>query len=162
MTAVTLGYRPALDGMRALAVLSVMATHTGIRSSTALRIGLFFAGSTPERLYYAIDTRADGLLLECVLGILFVFDRLPIAKLDGVRFPVALAAVAVVASPMLVSLWRDPYMLVAGYLLAALISGGLIIAVVSRQYPLLLRVLERREPVWVGRISYSLYCGTTS
>ena len=48
-------------------------------------------------------------------------------------------------------------MLVAGYLLPALISGGLIIAVVSRQYPLLLRVLERRELVWVGRISYSLY-----
>ena len=129
----------------------------GAVASAALRIALFLAGRTPDRLYYAIDTRADGLMFGCMLGVLFVYEVYPAIRLRGPRLWMPAAAVAVFASPILVSLWSDPYMLLAGYLLAALLSGGLIVAAVSRHYPILLAALERPKLVWVGRISYSLY-----
>jgi len=114
------------------------------------RAGLFHAGLSPARTYYAFDTRADALLIGCVAGIAvsagFVksFNRVtPLA--------IALIVLCLVATD-----FASPIMHEGGFTILAATTAVLLINLVSGQGSFT-RLMEVRPLVWVGKISYGLY-----
>jgi peptidoglycan/LPS O-acetylase OafA/YrhL len=122
-------------------------------------------GATVLRLYYASDTRADALLIGCLVGLLVSWNLLPHHR--RLEIPMkSLAAVVVIFLGYLVGteFWEDlmlyqrgGYLSSGGYTLVAL-SIGLILTVVIIWPPkFALLILKFAPLVWIGRISYGLY-----
>lgn len=116
-------------------------------------------GASIFRLYYASDTRADTLLIGCLVGLLISWNLLPHDR----RFEIlmrSLAAVAVIFLGYLVGTTSWTYFTLCrwgGHTLVA-ISIALILAVVITSPPkFALSVLRFAPLVWIGRISYGLY-----
>ncbi len=123
------------------------------------RVSLWAEGSTPERLYNGLDTRADSLLAGCALSVMLAFGVLK----PGLAMKKGAYLLALVGMPLVLMIfsseWNDDFMFMAGYLVVAVISAAVIFAVVgssSSSIPLT-RVLSFRPLVWTGRISYGLY-----
>ena len=128
----------------------------GVVASAALRVALFYGGSSPERLYNGLDTRADSLLAGCALGVVFAFG-IPISR----RMRWGAATVSVLLVPAiamtLASEWNDDFMFIAGYATVVLVTLGILALLVGEGAPLLRRMLEFPMLVGIGRISYGLY-----
>jgi peptidoglycan/LPS O-acetylase OafA/YrhL len=132
------GARGALRSAAVLALLSVL-----------LRIWLYHAGASADRIYNGFDTRADGLLIGCALAL---------------ARPFTLAAWAG-------RLWLFPVLVIGGVFLfvpwlslqtlsSTMISGAcawLILPLWSQASPRLAKALEFGPVRYVGRISYGLY-----
>jgi peptidoglycan/LPS O-acetylase OafA/YrhL len=105
-----LGYRPALDGVRAVAILAVLARHSGLLPAGYLGVDIFFAlsgflitsllveeyaatGTIALRLFYA---RRALRLLPALLGLLIVCTIVHLATLPPEWGPLALQQAAVV------------------------------------------------------------------
>jgi peptidoglycan/LPS O-acetylase OafA/YrhL len=116
-------------------------------------------GANVMRLYYASDTRADTLLIGCLMGLLVSWQLLPHNK--GFEISIkSLAALAVVFLGYMVStaspVDRMLY-LYGGYTLVALSIGLILIVLVVWPPKVVLSVLRFKPLVWIGRISYGLY-----
>jgi peptidoglycan/LPS O-acetylase OafA/YrhL len=106
------------------------------------------------RIYFAPDTRADAILVGCALALFLSWRPLTrtavhaggAAALAGIvilgRLATTRSIADMVDSPMLISL--------AAWSSAAVVFGAL------HTKPLM-RVLELRPLVWIGKLSYSLY-----
>jgi peptidoglycan/LPS O-acetylase OafA/YrhL len=122
------------------------------------RTWLWHTGASFRRLYYATDTRADGLMLGCLIGCLVSWWSMPRSRF----FELSLKVLAVVA------------ILFLGYLVLtvkasnpALFKGVFAVASLAIAMVLLVLVLWPGSPaflllrfpplVWIGRISYGLY-----
>jgi peptidoglycan/LPS O-acetylase OafA/YrhL len=116
-------------------------------------------GTNILRLYYASDTRADGLLIGCLVGLLISWNLLPnIRRLEiSIKF---LVAVGVIFMGYLVGTasWRDLMLYQhGGYTLVALSIGLILVVLVVWPPKFALLVLRFVPLVWIGRISYGLY-----
>ncbi len=129
---------------------------SGALVAAAGRAAMWSAGFGPERLYNGLDTRADGLLAGCLLGVALASGLRP-----GVRNPSVAPALAVAALPFawatFGSRWDDAFMFVAGYAGVAIASAASIAALVVERPRWLHRLLSSPPLVRVGRISYGLY-----
>jgi peptidoglycan/LPS O-acetylase OafA/YrhL len=113
--------------------------------------------STMVRMYQALDTRADSLLIGCTLAILLTNN----AWLRGtrslvLRFALVPAVLVVVLSLMLAYEFR-PWVFLGGYTLFALATAVVLYNLVTWRPPVLAPLLELRPMVYIGRISYGLY-----
>lgn len=112
------------------------------------------------RLYFGLDTHADGLLLGSALAcFLSGSGGQPLSagwsKLISYVFaPGAVAGLAVVAGCWT---WNDPGMGLYGYAAAAICSGLLVLDLVASPHSLLRRPLSAGPLVWAGKVSYGLY-----
>ena len=120
---------------------------------------LIAQGAEAYRVYYASDTRADALLIGCLVGLLVSWNLLPRNK----RFEIymkCLGAVAVIFFGYMVGtapLNASFLYLFGGYTLVEL-SIALILSLVIMWPPkFALLVLKFAPLVWIGRISYGLY-----
>jgi peptidoglycan/LPS O-acetylase OafA/YrhL len=111
--------------------------------SVGLRCGLWLAGATIDRVYYAPDTRADAILVGCALAF--------IAIGTGGRWikPAAVVSAATLTVACLTA-WS-----VLVWLLFPLAVGSAALVACAAQYPV--RVLAWRPLVFTGKISYGLY-----
>ncbi len=120
---------------------------------------LVMHGANVLRLYYASDTRADTLLIGCLVGLLASWNLLPPNRRLEICIK-SLAAVAAVflgymvstASPKVAMLY-----LYGGYTLVALSMGLILVVLVAWPPKVALSVLRFTPLVWIGRISYGLY-----
>jgi peptidoglycan/LPS O-acetylase OafA/YrhL len=119
------------------------------------RYSLLVAGASLTRLYYGTDTRADALLLGCLVALL------PVASMRAM--PRRLLSIAsFISAAFLIYLlrtvtFRDQFLYVWGFSFIALLAG-IVIFVVANSPPLLLSLLLRWRPLrWFGKISYGLY-----
>ncbi len=126
----------------------------------AYRVALLQAGIHPARLYYLVDTRADGLLLGSALGVLHGAGRLRVELGRTARLALNAAAAAVAASWAALfftasfddranHLWRF-----------AFIAGStclLVFAAASGPRGLLHRIVGFEPLVGLGKISYGFY-----
>jgi peptidoglycan/LPS O-acetylase OafA/YrhL len=111
------------------------------------RAGLVAAGASYHRVYFAPDTRADGLVAGCLLAFLRLRDvRLPMGA-SGAALSVLVAAFALTVS------WQ--FSLAVGLPIVEIASAALILAVTTPCA--VARLLSTRPMVWLGKISYSLY-----
>jgi len=142
-----------LGGVRAV----LGAALVGALASEALRVGLLDPHVTFDpRVYYGLDTHADGLLIGCALAAatLLWSDLVPTLHGRATRWagPAALVVIAgFVATVGLGSRWLYEwgylvFVLVTAVLVADLYAGGLTS-----------RLLHHEPLVFVGRISYGLY-----
>jgi peptidoglycan/LPS O-acetylase OafA/YrhL len=132
----------------ALAVLSVCA-HRAV---------LWQTGATVTRLYYGTDTRADALLVGCLLGVLAAYDLLP----RGASFSLFSRAAAVAGAVALCWLaatvtWEPGWLYTGGLTLVACAAAAVILTTVVRPWRPAVVALRLPPLVWFGRISYGLY-----
>ena len=100
-----------------------------------------------DRVFYSFDTRADGILVGCLLGLITASGRLP-----AVNWFLALSAALVLALAAVFVAWNSA--LYAYGLPAITVSSALVLA-----YALNTRVRWLTNPalVWIGTVSYGLY-----
>lgn len=116
------------------------------------RMAVAVAAWPIQRIYYAADTRADELLVGCLLALLLRRYRLPLR--DAMAMP---AAVLLVGFAVLPSAWTGPFYRYGGSFLVTL-ATAIIVAIVA-QIPAgqVSRILSTRPLVWAGRRSYGIY-----
>ena len=132
-------------------------TLAGVAAAIALASALWrwhMLGPVPSfaRLYFATDTRADGLLIGCAAGALVARFGAPRSRLaNAVALVAGIVAVGIVASASMTSPWMYSY----GFISANLACAGLIVAGLSPGW--LAAGMSARPLVQIGRISYGLY-----
>jgi peptidoglycan/LPS O-acetylase OafA/YrhL len=120
---------------------------------------LIVQGANVFRLFYGSDTRADGLAIGCLVGLLASWNLLPHNK----RFEICmkfLAAVGVIFFGSLVIYPSWTKFVIYGYGSFTLVSLSVVLSlIVVILYPpkFALLVLKFTPLVWIGRISYGLY-----
>lgn len=149
-------------GSRRGACLLVLA---GIAGSCAWRFALHreyrAAGRTAldvGRMYMGLDTRADALLVGCLIGLLAVWGRLPRNRTARLAVGVAATATAVwVARLVATQHLGKPQFYDGQFTLLALALAAVVVHPLVNPAPLWRRVLELPPLVALGRISYGLY-----
>jgi peptidoglycan/LPS O-acetylase OafA/YrhL len=135
---------------RALLPLTIAAAVT----SSVARASLWHV-LPGKRLYYGTDLRADGLLFGCALALIWAKHTLQrVARILPLLTLPSLIVLAVLLHTMNVNA-RMTYQL--GFLACDLAMVVLIGNVVLGAPGHLLRVLELRFIVWIGKVSYGLY-----
>ncbi|MCM3882886.1 acyltransferase [Frankia sp. R82] len=133
-------------------------------------------GATGRRMYFALDTRADALLVGCALAAWLRVARAGVdgegaaglvwrRRVDRVRAalpvvgPVALALLAVGALKVPADWGPHPALLShGGYTVVALVAGALVLALeLGSTSSWLFRGLAAAPLAWLGRISYGFY-----
>jgi peptidoglycan/LPS O-acetylase OafA/YrhL len=139
------------DRRRALAVCLA-----GLVVVPLLRVALWSAGASADRIYFAPDTRADSLLAGCALAVacqLGLLDRVPAmaARTAALIAPLGLAALVAfgaIDSGVTVTI---------GFTVTAALAASVIALTVVRPLTLPVRLLSLPPLVGVGRISYGVY-----
>jgi peptidoglycan/LPS O-acetylase OafA/YrhL len=146
------------------AMISLVAA--GIVASAALRGVLYEMYAVPRlgnpgylmRIYAGLDTRADVLLVGCLVAMLAAWGLLPRSR----RFQVTTTAALVVGLPLIGYLMATKHMgkpqLYYGLFTAVAATFALTVArLLSGPARVAFAVLEWGPLVYVGRISYALY-----
>jgi peptidoglycan/LPS O-acetylase OafA/YrhL len=144
--------------------LLIVGTARGARYWRALVVGLtvtaiayrFSApavfGWSLRRVAYAADTRAEQLLIGCLLAVVLTVARRKIPM-----WLVLLAGVSLAAMVLLPGDITSELYLYGGSTLVALMAAALIAGVVQNPAGPLARLLSLKPLVWVGRRSYGIY-----
>lgn len=116
---------------------------------------LFEKGTELTRLYYGTDTRADALLMGCLIAFVPI-TVVGLATSRWLKF-VGVMAAAGLAYFMIASSFGDAFLYRGGFTGVALVAGIVILAAVNSP-PRILSVALRWSPLrWFGHISYGLY-----
>jgi len=120
---------------------AMLALVTGVIASAAIRVGLWAGGADAARIYIAPDTRADALIVGCLLGF----------TIHTIHRPGRITATA--AAVTLAAFCTFGYVGILWALLPAAACAAVLIAwsLDHRGW------LASRPLVFVGRISYGLY-----
>jgi len=115
--------------------------------------------ATVLRLYHASDTRADMLLIGCLLGLLVSWNLLPHNRRLEISLKVLSVLAIIFLGYMVGTKCREDMMLYqcGGFTLVALSIGLILTVVVIWPPKVVLSVLRFAPLVWIGRISYGLY-----
>jgi peptidoglycan/LPS O-acetylase OafA/YrhL len=110
------------------------------------------------RVYMGLDTRADSLLIGCLVSLLLVWNLLPRSpRFHNSTFWFSIAGLAPLAFFVTTrDMAYQPYYY-GGFTLVAAIVGVMLIHLMTTPNPMARRILGFGPLVWVGRISYSLY-----
>jgi len=120
------------------------------------RTALVWSGARLERIYDGTDTRADSILIGCVVAMLVTWGMI---RLNRIAVKVCgLLSIAVIAAYLL-NLYGIPgkSIYTVGLTVFGLASGLLIVQAMSAPSGLIQKVLEHRLLVFIGKLSYSLY-----
>jgi peptidoglycan/LPS O-acetylase OafA/YrhL len=138
----------------------------GIVTSASLRTVLYRQHPYPDpewmanvyRLYMGSDTRADALLVGCLVGLLSAWDWLLKSRRFIFCMGVGALVSAVVLGYMLLHSRHGQHQLYCGLLtVVALMVGVILVRLLSAPSRLAAVVLESTVLVGIGRISYALY-----
>jgi peptidoglycan/LPS O-acetylase OafA/YrhL len=133
----------------------VAGLATTILAIMVHRILLLDAGAGLTRLYYGTDTRADALLIGCLMALL------PVARVSmKMKKYLNLASVLSLLGLsyfMSTTRFTDPFLYLGGYTLIALMAGIVIFVAANSPPGILSALLRNRTLRWFGKISYGLY-----
>jgi len=127
-------------------------------SSWSLRILLVLNGASAMRLFNGLDTRLDGVMTGCALGVFFSFS--PVQEWGRyVRWRnVAMTSAAIMLLVFsLTTHWCDKSLYYWKSMVVALCALAILMGLRSADDNLVKRCLVARWLVWVGSISYGLY-----
>jgi peptidoglycan/LPS O-acetylase OafA/YrhL len=146
--------------------LILLAVFAGVIASGSLRCLLYCLhaptaarkAATVARLYMGLDTRADALLVGCLIGLLAAWDRLPKSgpALTTLRAG-ALASAVGLAYVALYSCCDHSQFYYGLFTGVALAIGAVLVCLLAAPPVLAIWFLERPALVAVGRASYALY-----
>lgn len=110
------------------------------------------------RMYYATDTRADGLLVGCFAAFIAAWRVPEKIKNRAFLYVGAVASLIFLCFMFATATWSDPFLYQrGGYTLVAAAVAILILVIVAYQPKIYLKILRFSPLVWVGRVSYGLY-----
>jgi peptidoglycan/LPS O-acetylase OafA/YrhL len=135
------------------AALVILAVCVG---SALWRIALVESYSR-DRVYFALDTRLDGLLLGSVVGLLWVNGLLPAFLRSAARRRTLLAAAAVPTLAAFTTVVYGTSTWAVALVAVNLASALLVLEVVLAEDAPVARLLQLAPIAYLGRISYSLY-----
>lgn len=147
----------------------ILAVCIGILASIAVRLVLFrmhrmarlpFFEGLPNiyRMYMGTDTRADALLVGCLVGVLASANLIPTARWLWSWTGVLTFLSLVPLSYLVITKRIDYHHFYYGvFTLVALMTAVCIVHMLAGGNRVLNAVLEFGPLVWIGRISYSLY-----
>jgi peptidoglycan/LPS O-acetylase OafA/YrhL len=125
-----------------------------------IRIGTYFLlPAFREKLTFFLSTRADALMIGCLLALCGAepwFASLW-ERANRAWVPLACAAFIFAGSPVLFSVFHFNYQMTIGYSLEALCIGVLLTWVVRNPSVGAARVLNLKPVVFMGVLSYSIY-----
>jgi peptidoglycan/LPS O-acetylase OafA/YrhL len=143
-------------GVRLRVLLGVTAGLTII--SAVLPPLLWSGGGSVDRIYYAPDTRAQSLLVGCLLGLIVGAGAMPTSpraqrwiRVAGVAGGVGLIAYVIWGS------WLDSWNYHGGLTLVALAAVAVVAATITAPLGPAAKVLAFAPLVALGRISYGIY-----
>jgi peptidoglycan/LPS O-acetylase OafA/YrhL len=113
-----------------------------------------------QRLYNGLDTRADGLMAGCTLGILLSSSLLSESLRQALCkwFPYcSFCAIALLFFFIYKSDWRDLKMYYFYFIVIEVLVVFIILDIAINKNGLLGKILSSKGLVWVGSISYGLY-----
>jgi peptidoglycan/LPS O-acetylase OafA/YrhL len=124
-------------------------------ASAILRAVLWHNGASQGRVYDGLDTRADGLLIGCILGLLATSDALP---RPGRALTVAsTGSIVILGALALFTKTSDGYMYYGGLSVIAIATATVLAQILVGPSRLLRRVLTFAPLIWVGQLSYGFY-----
>ncbi len=138
----------------------------GILASATLRCVLYELYAVPRlgnagylmRVYAGLDTRADALLVGCLVALLAAWGLLPRSRrfvlLTGAATPIC---VAVIVHLMRTTHMGKPQFYYGLFTAVALMVAVVVVRLLSAPSRVAFAVLEFRPLVYLGRISYTLY-----
>ena len=140
--------------------ISVAITIVIALLSWLARVYMTLSGSYAQRLYSGLDTRADGLMLGCAIGIVLSSKSFDMAIFQ--KWSNGLAAASLLSITGLIGLAiygrnMQPLMYYAGFTLVELFTAVLLLDVVLNPHSMTKRLLSGRWLVWVGTVSYGIY-----
>ena len=128
--------------------------------SWALRIYLASNGASIDRLFNGLDTRADALLVGCVVGIVLssnlLSDTCQNSLAKGLRFITPLSAITLVFVGCIMD-WHSLQMYYWLFFIVECLTAIIILDVFVSRHSFVKSILATRSIVWIGRISYGLY-----
>jgi peptidoglycan/LPS O-acetylase OafA/YrhL len=141
------------------------STKAFLLLSMAILLALYRASMVgfldPSRIYFALDTHMDGLVLGSSLSYFvleFQSKKLSLNKLayfwSFVITPIAITGLVIL---MYSITWRSPWMGKLGYFGAATASAIIIADLVLSPKSLFRKILSIKPITYIGRISYGLY-----
>lgn len=134
---------------RRRAVIAVAAVSA---IAIAYRLAAGFSDWSLERIYYAADTRAEQLLIGCLLAVVMI-DRTFVPPMWVTMLgAAALCIFVVVPADTTASLYRH-----GGSTILALITATVIAGVVTHPMSRFGRFLSLRPLTWLGKRSYGVY-----
>lgn len=144
-------------GARARTLIVVLGI--GVILSASLRIWLFSdAPCSLERLYCGSDTRADTLLMGCLLGVLAVSGVLgrlkPYRKSLGAATLLSTVVLVFVGGLIPESRW---FLFFGVFTLVALATAVVLAWLLCHPESRVAKVLSSSPMVWIGRRSYGIY-----
>ncbi len=148
--------------MRVLPRRGVAVTVAAAAIASTLLMALLYApGASTSRLYYGTDTRAGGLLAGATLAFAWrpwaARMRYRHRQMAGWQEGLGIGALVALAASLAVLGDRSPVLYRGGFALVALLTVGVIAAVVHPGARLLPALLGGRIPRWVGTRSYGIY-----
>ena len=143
-------------GWRRSVIVAVVAF--GICAAAGWRAWLWLDGAGLARVFYAPDTRADALLMGCLLGLLWSWKLLPTAPRWRLAFRcLAIVALLYLGFRMTGTIVEMQQLYLGELTLIALAFALVILELVDRPSKPFAWALENRVMVWLGRVSYGLY-----
>jgi peptidoglycan/LPS O-acetylase OafA/YrhL len=138
------------------AIIAVVVS--GICAAALWRAWLFLNGASFARVLYAPETRADALLMGCLLGLLWSWRLLPATPLWRLIFRcLAIVASLYLAFRLMATMADMPQLYLGEFTLVAAAFAVVILELVDRPSKPFAWALENRVMVWLGRVSYGLY-----
>jgi peptidoglycan/LPS O-acetylase OafA/YrhL len=128
--------------------------------SWLLRICLLMNGATALRLYNGLDTRADALVIGCILGIVLSSQMITEdLKVIMQRYLMVIAplAVACLLAYCTIGNWLDRRMYYFGFVIIELLTTTLILDILINPKSIIRRLFAMKWLTWIGTISYGLY-----
>jgi len=119
---------------------------------------LMEGGARIERMYYATDTRADALLIGCLVALLLSWNVLP--RSEGFRWLMNIAAtlgVVTILALAVTTTSHDLFLYAGGFTLVSVSVGAVLIVLMLWPPALVLTALRFGPLRWIGRVSYGLY-----
>jgi peptidoglycan/LPS O-acetylase OafA/YrhL len=130
-------------------------------SSWLMRIYLAVSGSSVSRLYNGLDTRADDLLVGCLLGVILSSNLINAYYwhlLEKVlKFLAPLCAISLVSFCIFTPSYQNMHMYYWGFFVVAMITAIIILDIFVSSKSVIKQILSIKPLVWIGSISYGLY-----
>jgi peptidoglycan/LPS O-acetylase OafA/YrhL len=136
-------------------VVALCAVVVAVEVRRAL---LWRAGAPIFRIYYATDTRADALMLGCLLGVLISFELLPRAAwAKWAARASALVSLLLLTYVAREVVWTNPKLYAGAFTVIALAATTALGTLIVYPPRVVVTLMRFAPLVWLGRISYALY-----
>lgn len=159
MRAIPQGGGPRWHDRRGVVIVLAVLTL----ASAALMAALYVPGADPSRAYYGTDTRAQSLLLGCILAFVWPFGEKSRTTAPAAapwrRLALELAGLGSVAALVVMMVTTEGYTSFSyygGILLCSVIAAVAVAALVPAG-TVVSRVMSWRPLAWVGSRSFAIY-----